>query len=269
VARNSRTSTPGCSKRGRRGRFSHLVPPALVLVFLLCSTFAIQAELVVFGTGEVLKVSAFEIQDGDVFLNLASGGRMRLPIGRIARILDDEIEEPLPPPAPIAPPPFELAFLDTHPIPTAPYGDLIHNAARRHRMNPELVRAMVRCESAFNPWATSPRGAAGLMQLMPATAERFGITSDDRWDPAHNLEAGVAYLRWLTDHFEQDLPLILAAFNSGEGAVERYGGIPPYRETRNYVRRVYGELGLETARVTTAAASTIPAAGAAAPRTAG
>jgi hypothetical protein len=268
VALKSRTSWPSRSKSGqRRRRISPLVPPVVVLVFLLCSTFAIQAELVVFGTGDVLKVSAFEIDGGDVFLTLASGGRMRLPIGRIARILDDEIEEPLPPPAPVPPPPFELAFLDTHPIPTAPYGDLIHTAARRHRMNPELVRAMVRCESAFNPWATSPRGAAGLMQLMPATAERFGITSDDRWDPAHNLDAGVAYLRWLTDHFANDLPLILAAFNSGEGAVERYGGIPPYRETRDYVRRVYNELGLEASRTTVV--STTVAGTATAIRTAG
>ena len=265
MARNSRTSTPGCSKSGRRRALSPFAPPVIVLVFLLCSTFAIQAELVVFGTGEVLKVSAFEVKDGDVFLTLSSGGRMRLPIGRIARILDDEIEEPSAPAPPVLPPPFELGFLETHPVPTAPYGSLIHDAARRYRMNPELVRAVVHCESAFNPWATSPRGAAGLMQLMPATAERFGITSDDRWDPAHNLDAGVAYLRWLTDHFENDLPLILAAFNSGEGAVERHRGIPPYRETRDYVRRVYSQLGLETTRATT----TATAAGATAPRTAG
>jgi hypothetical protein len=260
---------PDCARRGRRRRFGHLVPPTVVLLFLLCSTVAIQAELVVFGTGEVLKVKAFEIEDGDVFLTLASGGRMRLPIGRIARILDDEIEEPLPAPVPPPPAPFELSFLDTHPVPTAPYGDLIHNAARRHRVNPELVRAMVRCESAFDPWATSPRGAAGLMQLMPATAERFGITSDDRWDPAHNLDAGVAYLRWLTDHFERDLPLILAAFNSGEGAVERYRGIPPYRETRDYVRRVYSELGLAVAPAATVTTKTAAAGASSAPRTAG
>jgi soluble lytic murein transglycosylase-like protein len=200
---------------------------------------------VVFGTGEVLKVAAFEIDQGDILLRLPSGGRMRLPIGRIARILDDEIEEPLPPPVIAPPPPFELSFLPTHPVPTAPYGDLIHSAARRYQVNPELVRAVIRCESAFNPWATSPRGAAGLMQLMPATAERFGITSDDRWDPERNLNAGVAYLRWLVDHFDRELPLVLAAFNSGEGAVERYQGIPPYRETREYVRRVYSELGMQ------------------------
>jgi soluble lytic murein transglycosylase-like protein len=106
------------------------------------------------------------------------------------------------------------------------------------------------------------------MQLMPATAERFGITSDDRWDPAHNLDAGVAYLRWLTDHFDQDLPLILAAFNSGEGAVERYRGIPPYRETRDYVRRVFSELGLESARATTVVTA-LPSTGGPSPRTAG
>jgi hypothetical protein len=246
LAPRSRTSSPGRSRSARRSRVAPLLPSVIVLVVLLGSTFAIQAELVVFGTGDVLKVASFEIDRGDVLLRLPSGGQMRLPIGRIVRILDDEIEEPLPPPAPALPPPFELGFLPTHTVPTAPYGDLMHTAARRHRVNPELVRAVVRCESAFNPWATSPRGAAGLMQLMPATAARFGITDDDRWDPERNLEAGVAYLRWLVDHFEGELPLILAAFNSGEGAVERYGGIPPYRETREYVRRVYAELGLPT-----------------------
>ena len=259
VAPTSRKTSSGRSKSGRRARFAPLVPPAVVLVLLLFSTFAIQAELVVFETGDVLKVATFQIDHGDVLLALPSGGRMRIPIGRIARILDDEIEEPLPAPVPAPPPPFELSFLETHPVPTVPYGDLIHSAARRYRVNPDLVRAVVRCESAFNPWATSPKGAAGLMQLMPATASRFGITDDDRWDPARNLEAGVAYLRWLVDHFDQDLPLVLAAFNAGEGAVERHNGIPPYRETREYVRRVYRELGLEApgapAPVVAAAAS--------------
>jgi len=241
------TRTLGRSRQRRRFRFAPLVPPALVLVFLLCSTVAIQAELVVFDTGDVLKVSTFEIAQSDIILQLASGGRMRLPIGRIERILDDEIVEPEPEAAPIAGPPFELSFLPTHPVPSAPYGKMIHAASQRYHVNPQLVAAMVQCESRFNPWATSPRGAAGLMQLMPATAARFGITDDDRWDPAHNLDAGVAYVRWLADHFDNNLPLILAAFNSGEGAVERYGGIPPFRETQDYVRRVYVELGLASA----------------------
>jgi soluble lytic murein transglycosylase-like protein len=223
------------------------LPPALVLVFLLCSSFAINAELVVFTTGDVMKVSAFEIQHGDILLQLASGGRMRLPIRRIDRILDDEIVEALAPAVRVAPPPFEIGFLDTHPVPTAPYGGLIHDAARRYRVNPRLVAAMVRCESSFDPYATSPRGAAGLLQLMPATAERFGVDPLELYDPARNLEAGVRYVRWLADHFDNDLPKVLAAFNSGEGTVERFRGVPPYRETREYLRRVYLELGLASA----------------------
>jgi soluble lytic murein transglycosylase-like protein len=114
-------------------------------------------------------------------------------------------------------------------------------------MNPRLVAAMVRCESAFDPYATSPRGAQGLMQLMPATAERFGVAPVELHDPARNLEAGVRYLRWLADRFDNDLPKVLAAFNSGEGTVDRYSGVPPYRETQDYVRRVYAQLGLSSA----------------------
>jgi hypothetical protein len=254
-------STPTLFQRLRpesRRRLGRFLGSAVAVVLVFGTTFALNAELVVFRTGEVLKIVGFEIEDGDVLLDLVAGGRIRLAIQRVERILDDEIEEVVAPVVPPAPPPFELGFLDTHPIPVAPYGELIHGAARRHRMNPELVRAIVRCESAFNPWATSPRGAAGLMQLMPATAQRFGITDDDRWEPARNLDAGVAYLRWLTDHFDRDLPLILAAFNSGEGAVERHQGIPPYRETRDYVRRVYLELGLGD--VQPANAPAVPAA---------
>jgi transglycosylase-like protein with SLT domain len=246
VAPNPRPSHAP-SRRRRPFRFGPFVPPALVLVFLLCSTVAIQAELVVFDTGDVLKVSTFEISQGDMILQLATGGRMRLRLGRIARILDDEIVEPEAGEPPIAQPRFEIGYLPSHPVPTAPYGKMIHEAARRYRVNPQLVTAMVQCESRFNPWATSPRGAAGLLQLMPATAQRFGITDDDRWDPAHNLDAGVAYVRWLADHFDNNLPLVLAAFNSGEGAVERYGGIPPFRETQDYVHKVYVELGLASA----------------------
>jgi Transglycosylase SLT domain len=224
-----------------------LVAPSIVLVFLLCSTVAIDAELVVFRTGDVLKVSAFEIEQGDILLQLASGGRLKLPMRRIERILDDEVVEGVAPAVPVKAPPFELGFLETHPVPASPYGPLIHDAARRYRMNPRLVAAMVRCESAFDPYATSPKGAQGLMQLMPATAERFGVDPVELHDPARNLEAGVRYLRWLADRFDNDLTKVLAAFNSGEGTVDRYSGVPPYRETRDYVRRVYVQLGLSSA----------------------
>ena len=91
-------------------------------------------------------------------------------------------------------------------------------------------------ESRFNPRARSPKNARGLMQLMPATARRFEV--DDIWDPFENLMGGMAYLRWLIDHFDGDIDLSLAAYNAGEHVVNRFGGIPPYRETQDYVKTI-------------------------------
>lgn len=129
--------------------------------------------------------------------------------------------------------------------PRSPYGQLIYDIALRHSVNPHLVAAMIHVESAFNPRAVSRKGARGLMQLLPATARRFGLTKKrDLFDPTKNLEAGVRYLEWLTQRFAGDVEKILAAYNAGEGAVERFGGIPPYRETQQYVTRVFGLLGI-------------------------
>ena len=109
-------------------------------------------------------------------------------------------------------------------------------SARQHGVDPLLVKAVILAESAGRRWATSPKGAMGLMQLLPATARRFGVA--DPFDPAQNVAGGTRYLRWLLDRFGGDVTLALAGYNAGEGAVERHGGVPPYRETRNYVRRV-------------------------------
>ena len=108
--------------------------------------------------------------------------------------------------------------------------------APEYDLDPRLVLALIDVESGFDPAARSPRGAVGLMQLMPATAKRFGVSN--RLDPMQNLRGGMAYLRWLLDRFDGDLDLALAGYNAGEGAVDRHGGIPPYRETRAYVRRI-------------------------------
>jgi soluble lytic murein transglycosylase-like protein len=121
---------------------------------------------------------------------------------------------------------------------------LIFETARRHGVNPELVAALVRAESAFDPAALSHKGARGLMQLMPATARRFGVSPIESYDPGRNLEAGTRYLAWLLVRFDGDVVRALAAYNAGEGTVERYGGVPPYRETRTYIRRIYATLGL-------------------------
>ena len=128
--------------------------------------------------------------------------------------------------------------------PRSPYGQLIYDIAIRHQVNPQLVAAMIRVESAFNPRAVSRKGACGLMQLLPDTARRFGLNrKKDLFDPKKNLEAGVRYLKWLTQRFGGDVEKILAAYNAGEGAVERFGGIPPYRETQQYVGKIFSLLG--------------------------
>jgi hypothetical protein len=116
---------------------------------------------------------------------------------------------------------------------------LIDRAAMAARLRPALIHAVVRAESAYRSDAVSSKGAMGLMQLMPATAQRYGV--DDRSDPAQNLRGGSEYLRDLLVMFENDLQLALAAYNAGENAVIRYGRqIPPYPETQNYVRKVIG-----------------------------
>ena len=108
--------------------------------------------------------------------------------------------------------------------------------APEYKLHKDLVLAVIETESAFNVRAHSPKDARGLMQLIPATAQRFGV--HDVWDPLDNLRGGMAYLRWLLDYFDGDLHLALAGYNAGENAVERYRGIPPYPETRAYVRQV-------------------------------
>lgn len=108
--------------------------------------------------------------------------------------------------------------------------------ARRHRIDPELVRAIIEVESAWNPRARSRKGALGLMQLLPATGARFGVR--ELFDPRNNVTAGIRYLRFLLDRFDNNLEWALAGYNAGENAVERAGGVPPYWETRQYVQRL-------------------------------
>lgn len=115
------------------------------------------------------------------------------------------------------------------------YDPIIERYAAQYRLDPTLVRAVIQVESDFNPSCVSHKGARGLMQLMPATAKRFGVKS--LHDPEENIHGGVQYLAYLTRLFRDDLPRALAAYNAGENAVLKYGGIPPYDETRTYVNR--------------------------------
>ena len=119
---------------------------------------------------------------------------------------------------------------------TVAFQDEIRTAAREHGVDEAVVRAIIHAESAFNPRALSRVGAQGLMQLMPATASRFGVAN--AFDATQNIRGGVQYLAWLLKRFNGNLTLAAAGYNAGEGAVDKYGGVPPYGETQRYVQRV-------------------------------
>ena len=124
----------------------------------------------------------------------------------------------------------------------AEYESLVMEHATRQSLRPELVRAVIQVESGFNARALSPKGAMGLMQLMPATARSLGV--QNAFDPAENIRGGTAYLRWLLDRYEGNEELALAAYNAGAGAVDRYGKrVPAFRETREYVKKVSARAG--------------------------
>ena len=120
------------------------------------------------------------------------------------------------------------------------YDDLIIRASEKHKIEPALIKAIIKAESNFNHRAVSPKGARGLMQLMPATASSLQV--QDSFHPENNIEGGVRYFRYLLNYFNGNLPLALAAYNAGENAVIRYRGVPPYRETQVYVQRVLSYL---------------------------
>jgi len=120
------------------------------------------------------------------------------------------------------------------------YDDLIEHHAASHGLSSDLVRAVIQAESRFNAHAVSSKGAMGLMQLMPATARALGLS--DPFRPDDNIRGGVAYLAQLLARYHDDLQLGLAAYNAGPGSVERYGGVPPYRETQDYVEKIMGAI---------------------------
>jgi soluble lytic murein transglycosylase-like protein len=121
-------------------------------------------------------------------------------------------------------------------LPPPEISHLVEQTASRLQVDPQLVHAIIKVESEYDPKAVSNKGAMGLMQLIPSTAQRFGV--ENPFNPKENIEGGVSYLKHLLDLFGGDLPLSLAAYNAGEGAVQRSGGVPSYAETQEYVRKV-------------------------------
>jgi soluble lytic murein transglycosylase-like protein len=200
----------------------------LLSILLLLAIPAVAGEYAVLASGMRLRIDRHE-QTGAGVILYAGEGSMTL---RSAEVASFEAEDYVAP-KPQAPPPAVTPV----PPPAAPVDPkaLVDAAAKKTAIPAKLLRSLVAAESAYQPGVVSPKGAIGLMQLMPATASQYGA---DPKDPAQNVEAGTAYLRDLLLKYNGDVSLALAAYNAGPGAVQKYGGVPPYAETRSYVGRV-------------------------------
>jgi Transglycosylase SLT domain len=187
-----------------------------------------RAEIVFFNTGRTLSIKDHRAEDDKLVLTMRGGGEIICDPSVIDRILPDEV----PYPEPEAEKPVLL--VEQTPLPGVKYGEIIEKISAEQGVSANLVRAVIQVESAYHERARSPKGAMGLMQLMPATARQYAV--QDPYDPASNIEAGIKHLKSLL----QRLPvaLALAAYNAGEDAVQRFHGIPPYRETQDYVSRI-------------------------------
>jgi hypothetical protein len=229
------------SVRSRR-RMTGLSRAALLAATLsLGFAASLSAELVIFGDGRVVKAATYVVRGDELEIGLPGGGSFSVDMARVDRIVDDEVvsaaavaEAAPPKPASVA---YDLGYRhDRKPLFKTAYDSVIDAEARRFNVDAGLVSALIRAESNFEPRAVSRKGARGLMQLMPATARRLDVRRP--FDPVSNVRGGVKYLRELLDRFENKPELVLAAYNAGEGAVENYGGVPPYRETVGYVKRI-------------------------------
>ncbi len=181
------------------------------------------AELVLLTTGRTLEVSGHLFEGDRVVLYLRNGGEIVCARSLIERIEPDA-----------APPPPVQAVVESPPLPARPFAEIIDVVSVRYDVPPALVYALIEVESAYRPAARSPKGAMGLMQLMPSTATRYAVS--DLFDPTANIEAGTRHLRSLLDRY--DIRLALAAYNAGEGSVRKFHGVPPYPETERYVAKV-------------------------------
>jgi soluble lytic murein transglycosylase-like protein len=208
---------------------------ASVALLLGGASFPAAADLVYLPGGRSLSVKTYRYEGAQIVLGLRGGGEIVCDAGWVEAITPDEVPYPEPEAetAPVVVAPAAASTASTR------FAEFIEPLARQHGVDPVLVRAVVEVESNYEPAARSHKGAMGLMQLMPATARRYALV--DPYEPRANLEAGIRHLRSLLDRF--DLRVALAAYNAGEGAVLRHGGIPPFAETRAYVSRVLQRAG--------------------------
>lgn len=221
-----------------RPRLLLLALPALAL--LLAVPAAARGELIVFEDGRVVKAAGYALYDDELEIRLPGGGSYRVDLARVERIVDDEVVVEavlVEPDAFDSGAGYDLSYKeDRKPLFGSAYDAVIESEARRFNVDAAFVSALIRAESNYEARAVSRKGARGLMQLMPATAKRLSVRRP--FDPASNVRGGVQYLRELVDRYGSRPDLVLAAYNAGEGAVQTYGGVPPYRETVAYVNRI-------------------------------
>jgi hypothetical protein len=232
---------------------------ATALLFLTATSAS--ASIALFSDGRNMKIESYAVEADTIHLVMHGGGKLSLPMSRIERIVDDEIvtaavveevkkivEE-----GGVFPRRSWKYSDDSKPLFQSKYNDIIMAAAKQFDVDAALVSAVIKAESDYNPKIVSHKGARGLMQLMPATAKRFGVT--DSFDPKENIYAGTRYLRWLLKTFNGNADLAVAAYNAGEGNVWKYDGVPPFRETVNYINRISKHIrkAIETKQIASAA----------------
>jgi hypothetical protein len=211
----------------------------LIGAMLTLSVIPARAEIVFFNNGRNLSIESHHLEGDEMVMDMRGGGEMTLDASLIAHIDPDEVPYPEPAPAPDTPP-VPAPALNVHLETNSRLDPLIQKVAKEQGVDVTLVRAVIQVESGFEPRARSSSGAVGLMQLMPSTARQYGVTPRRLYDPRANMEAGIKHLKSLMDHLP--LHLALAAYNAGEGAVQRFRGVPPYPETQKYVSTILGLL---------------------------
>ena len=211
---------------------------------LLTTAVPASAEIVFLTSGRTLSVKAHKVDGESIVLTLRSGGEVTCDKNLIEKIEADEVPYVDPDASKLADVRAAVEQADRPRLEGTPYAEFIAAASQAHGVDPMLVKALIQVESGYRPTARSPKGAVGLMQIMPATAREYKVRNP--FDPKANIEAGVQHLKALLDRFGSErTELALAAYNAGPGAVEKFNGIPPYRETRNYVSRILALAGLK------------------------
>jgi soluble lytic murein transglycosylase-like protein len=199
---------------------------AILTAFLIPNAYA--SNLVVLQSGKTMKAASYSVE-GETVRLIDDRSEIAIPLNWVREI------RTIADPVPVAPP-LQMAAVDEDLVNQFEYSDLVLSLSKKHDVDWKLVAAVMKAESNFNPRAVSPKGAQGLMQLMPATARLYRVT--DPYDPVQNIDAGVRHLKMLMNRFPGKLDLVLAAYNSGERTVNHFKGIPPFDETRSYVKKV-------------------------------